>query len=588
MAIRREIVALQIALVTISFVLVNLSACTFHLSTAHVKQQLLKVMADSSTTHTNQVNQTNQDPSSIYYIHPSDSCTNQLVSVKFIGEGFNNWKRSMMLTLSAKNKLGFVNGTISIPEDVSSDEYKAWQRCNDLVISWILFNLDENIARSVLFLKTSRAIWRDLEERFGYASMPQISSLEQKLSELHQGQLTVSEFYTKLKTLWDSLDDAYPLPTCTCEKCSFVRGNILMMTPMLNVTQAYSIERCFKIHGFPPGFKPRERKIAAFSQNANMSDQSPNHTDDQLVSNSNSVSTSVSTSVPPISMDQHNHLIELLGKQKFIDRDQDIQNHNGHALLAAETNSFITIPDGSKIRVTHVGIVILNDKITLTNVLLVPTFNYRLMSVRKLCQDMHSNVIFSATQCHLQDPSRKNPPLLLGEIHTGLYTVTPQHVVSAPQFFQSSAAYLSISDDSKLWHLRLGHVPFSNLKLIHPTYKVQEDATDSLCQICPKAKQTRNSFPISSIKSSAIFELLHVDVWGPYKVKNHNNCNQFVTIVDDYSRYTWVHLVRYKSEVPIVLSKFIAYAENQFCCKVLAIHSDNAKEFTEGFLKSFL
>ncbi|XP_074356427.1 uncharacterized protein LOC141696140 [Apium graveolens] len=226
-------------------------------------------MDDSSTTHTNQVNQINQDPSSIYYIHPSDSCTNQLVSVKFNGEGFNNWKRSMMLTLSAKNKLGFVNGTISIPEDVSSDEYKAWQRCNDLVISWILFNLDENIARSVLFLKTSRAIWRDLEERFGYASMPQISSLEQKLSELHQGQLTVSEFYTKLKTLWDSLDDAYPLPTCTCEKCScnltgriqkmqqeqrvlqflmklndnfsVVRGNILMMTPMLNVTQAYRL-----------------------------------------------------------------------------------------------------------------------------------------------------------------------------------------------------------------------------------------------------------------------------------------------------------------------------------------------------------
>lgn len=144
----------------------------------------------------------------------------------------------------------------------------ARQRCNDLVISWLLFNLDENIARSVLFLKTARAIWRDLEERFGYASMPQISSLEQKLADLHQEQLSVSEFYTKLKTIWDSLN-AYPLPTCTCEKCSCkitgriqkmqqeqrvlqffmklndnfsaVRGNILMMTPMLNVTQAYRL-----------------------------------------------------------------------------------------------------------------------------------------------------------------------------------------------------------------------------------------------------------------------------------------------------------------------------------------------------------
>lgn len=67
-------------------------------------------------------NQTNQDPSSLYYIHPSNSCTSQLVSVKFNGEGFNNWKRSMMFSLSAKNKLGFVNGTISIP-DATSVEY---------------------------------------------------------------------------------------------------------------------------------------------------------------------------------------------------------------------------------------------------------------------------------------------------------------------------------------------------------------------------------------------------------------------------------------------------------------------------------
>lgn len=112
-----------------------------------------------------------------------------------------------MLTLFAKRKLCFVNDTISIPDDVTSVEYKAWQRCNDLVISLLLFNLDENIARSVLFLKIARAVWRDLEERFGYASMPQISSLEQKLADLHQEQLSVSEFYTKLKTHWDSLDD---------------------------------------------------------------------------------------------------------------------------------------------------------------------------------------------------------------------------------------------------------------------------------------------------------------------------------------------------------------------------------------------
>lgn len=64
--------------------------------------------AQVSTTQVN----TSLDPSSVYYVHPSDASSTQLVSVKFNGTGYKNWKRSMMLTLSAKNKLGFVNGLL--------------------------------------------------------------------------------------------------------------------------------------------------------------------------------------------------------------------------------------------------------------------------------------------------------------------------------------------------------------------------------------------------------------------------------------------------------------------------------------------
>lgn len=56
----------------------------------------------------------NQDPASKYYIHPSDANSSQLVSVKFNGDGFNNWKRAMKLALSAKNKLSFVDGIASV------------------------------------------------------------------------------------------------------------------------------------------------------------------------------------------------------------------------------------------------------------------------------------------------------------------------------------------------------------------------------------------------------------------------------------------------------------------------------------------
>lgn len=113
--------------------------------------------ASTSTTATATQLQGNHDASSVFYIHPSDASTTQLVSTKFSGTGFHNWKRSMILTLSAKNKLGFVDGTIEVP-DITSVEYKFWERCNNLVISWIISNLDDTIAKSVLFLQTAKEI----------------------------------------------------------------------------------------------------------------------------------------------------------------------------------------------------------------------------------------------------------------------------------------------------------------------------------------------------------------------------------------------------------------------------------------------
>lgn len=87
-----------------------------------------------------------------------------------------------------------------------------------------------------------------------------------------------------------------------------------------------------------------------------------------------------------------------------------------------------------------------------------------------------------------------------------------------------------------------------------------------------------DSFQNSSIKTSKILELLHIDLWGPYRTNNHNGCThtQFLTIVDDYSRYTWIHLVKFKYDILHVLMDFVCYAENQYQSKVLCIRSDNA------------
>ncbi|VFQ71709.1 unnamed protein product [Cuscuta campestris] len=50
------------------------------------------------------------DPSDPLYLHPSDHPVLNLISTKFEGEGFGSWQKSMMIALSAKNKLEFVKG----------------------------------------------------------------------------------------------------------------------------------------------------------------------------------------------------------------------------------------------------------------------------------------------------------------------------------------------------------------------------------------------------------------------------------------------------------------------------------------------
>ena len=70
------------------------------------------------------------------------------------------------MALTAKNKVGFVNGLIEQPKDESLPAYNAWVCCNTMVISWLLNSLSKEIASSVIYANTAREIWEDLKERF--------------------------------------------------------------------------------------------------------------------------------------------------------------------------------------------------------------------------------------------------------------------------------------------------------------------------------------------------------------------------------------------------------------------------------------
>lgn len=106
------------------------------------------------------------DLNSELYIHRGDTSSNfMLATQKLNGDNYGEWKRAAEIFLSAKNKLGFVNGTCVKPNSNSS-QLGYWERCNNLVLSCILHSVELEIRRSILYFQTATEVWYDLQERY--------------------------------------------------------------------------------------------------------------------------------------------------------------------------------------------------------------------------------------------------------------------------------------------------------------------------------------------------------------------------------------------------------------------------------------
>ena len=114
-----------------------------------------------------------QDPASIFYFHPSDHAGIKLVSTPFDGTGYLDWRRSIIIGLTTKNKMSFIDWTTPKPSSGSVDS-KCWEWCNNMVIGWIIASLVRTVAKSIMYYNDAHEIWCDLEERYGKSSYAQL------------------------------------------------------------------------------------------------------------------------------------------------------------------------------------------------------------------------------------------------------------------------------------------------------------------------------------------------------------------------------------------------------------------------------
>ncbi|XP_060188475.1 uncharacterized protein LOC132617483 [Lycium barbarum] len=539
------------------------------------------------------------------YVHPSDLLASSLVSELFDGTCYGSWRRSILIALSIRNKLDFIHGTTKKPPE-GSPLLRQWQRCNDLVVAWLANSVTKEIHRYAVSLlrifggNYKLGMVRLMVLGGGSKFAPKVQFDPQKASLYCKYCKRTGHVIEKCHRL-----HGYP------SNFKFTKGSGSNFGPRKVAAKA-------ACESYPTD---SSTSSVPFNESTQMTvpDQTyegsgltkDEHSQLQLLLHKTHISPGSSHSLMASAhfagkVATHSVLLKLCLFSKVDSSvwiiDSGASDHMTSKLsLLFNIKPFsipclISLPNGYKVKVTNTGPLNLFPNFTLHNVLYVPTFQYNLISVYQLVSQFDGIAHFTKNLCLFQDHSQKKP-LILGRLDNGLYelaipplsaaatTSVPSHplsvkpvVCNAPVFYTvladdfnsavlsktSVCSSVNINKMDVVWHFRLGHIPFYRMKTI-PAINSSLSSTQSFpCSICPLARQTRLSFPSSDIHSTAIFQLIHVDTWGPYHTSTTSNARYFLTIVDDYSRCTWTHLMGAKNNAFDLLKAFIAMVDTQF------------------------
>ncbi|CAH2108821.1 unnamed protein product [Euphydryas editha] len=207
-----------------------------------------------------------------------------------------------------------------------------------------------------------------------------------------------------------------------------------------------------------------------------------------------------------------------------------------------------------------------NDKIKIDiEGLIVSNLSHNLLSVRKLLRK-GLQIRFYNNNVSINNTKTK----VVGNLRDKLYIIEMKLQID----------HCLISKD--LWHKRLGHANRHQLKLLQLPY------SETPCEPCMKGESTR--LPFKSVlkpRSKCIGELIHTDISGPVTEPALTGEIYYHTIIDDFTHFCEVYLLKRKSEATDRLIEYINRLETQTGNKVMKIRSDNGGEFKNEKIKKF-
>ncbi|XP_071708146.1 uncharacterized protein [Rutidosis leptorrhynchoides] len=155
-------------------------------------------------------------PNHPLFLHQNDHPGLVLILKKLtVSDNYSSWKRSMMIALNAKNKLKIVTGEFTEPA-INSKTRALWERTNDMIISWILNTIIDQIGNSLNFVNTACELWKEWHKHYSQLDGHRIYQLSNEIVQLKQNQCSIETYYHKLKGYWDEIDAIEAPHMCTC------------------------------------------------------------------------------------------------------------------------------------------------------------------------------------------------------------------------------------------------------------------------------------------------------------------------------------------------------------------------------------
>jgi histone deacetylase 1/2 len=233
-------------------------------------------------------------------------------------------------------------------------------------------------------------------------------------------------------------------------------------------------------------------------------------------------------------------------------------------------------------------------KLILNNLLHVPAITKNLISVSQFAKD--NSVFFEFHPDHCVVKSQVTKEILLqGAVGgDGLYSFSnitippPAKSTSLSTFPKASVCSVStlpnknnssLSSSSQfLWHLRLGH-PNSQtlktaLKLCNISFSNNEHDVSNFCAACCMGKAHRLHSNQSQTTYSHPLELVFSDLWGPAPTTSSSGYHYYISFIDAYSRYTWIYLLKSKSDAFNIFKQFKSMAELQLGHSLKILQTD--------------